>query len=170
MAPTFNTQTGEPCPCLSEKPTGALSFLLHMVGVLVLAGVGSLLVNSMLTPTPALPPTAPVTVSPSPTTAVPFSPTPDPWAPTPTPLVMLVIEITRTPVPTPTLTPPEATIQAAQATATAIAAPITCERTVVKPGESKTCFWAAVLPSPTVIPTLPPCETPIPLMRCEKKG
>lgn len=105
----------------------------------------------------------PTTIAPSP------SPTPDPFAPTPTPVILLVMDVTMTPTPSPTLTPHEATLRAGQATATAAAAPVTCERTTVTPGTPRVCFWEVVLPSPTALPTYPPCETPIPGMRCLKQ-
>ena len=175
-APTFNTDTGEGCPpCQNLSKTGwGVQSLLLLIGSCVLIGVGYLLVQLMPLPTSALPPTAPVSrssfASPFPSTAVPSTPTPDPFAPTATPDIQLVMEVTRTPIPTPTLSPYEATLQAGQATATAMAAPISCERTTVTPGERKTCFWEVVLPLPTPMPTYPPCETPVPAMRCMKEA
>lgn len=84
-------------------------------------------------------------------------------------MVMWVIAVTPTKEPTPTLTPYEATLRAGQATATALAAPVSCERTTVVPGETRVCYWMAVLPTPTAVPTLPPCQTPVPLQRCLKE-
>lgn len=175
-APTFNRDTGEQCQCLSQSKTGwGVQSLLLLIGLSVLAGTGYLLWSLTTPQSAALPPTAPVartsSARPSPATTTPEpTSTPDPFASTVTPAIQLVMEVTRTPVPTATLTPPEATLRAGQATATAMAMPITCERTTVTPGERKTCFWEVVLPSPTPMPTYPPCETPVPGMRCQKEG
>lgn len=175
MSATFCTQCGDVCPCQNHKRSGLLvPFLLVSLGLFVLFGMAYSLTQLMPTPTPALPPTAPAArtsfASPSPTTAVPSSPTPDPFAPTSTPAILLVMEVTQTPTPTPTLSPYEATLRAGQATATALAMPLTCERTTVTPGTPKPCYWMPVLPTPSPIPTLPPCETPVPAMRCLKMG
>lgn len=182
-APTFCTVCGNPSPCVSQKTAGWTRPLL-IGGLLVTAFLASLTIAFIWMPAPALLPTTPVaalgtaaspqtemvTTSPSRITAVPFSPTPDPFAPTSTPMVLWVIAVTPTKEPTPTLTPYEATLRAGQATATARAAPVTCERTTVTPGTPRVCFWEVVLPSPTALPTYPPCETPVPAMRCLKEG
>lgn len=176
MHETFCTTCGNPAPCLSQRPTGlTASSLLLAIGASCIATWVWLTLFSTLLPTPALPPTpsavafTPATPSiPLSTTAPSPSSTPDPFAPTPTPAILLVIEVTITPTPSPTLTPYEATLRAGQATATALAAPVSCERTTVTPGETRVCYWMAVLPTPTLIPTLPPCQTPVPLMRCLK--
>ena len=173
-APTFCTKCGEPAPCLSQKRIGwGVQSLLFLGGLSILFGMGYLLVQLMPPPLSALPPTAPAArtsfASPLPPTLTP-SPTADPFAPTSTPAILLVMEVTVTPTPSPTLTPYEATLRAGQATATAAAMPMTCERTTVTPGTPEVCYWRVPLPSPTVMPTLPPCVTPIPGMRCMKEG
>ena len=181
MHETFCTTCGNPAPCLSQSRGGwrtLTRYLLLLIGGVLCIGTWALAQAAFTTTlTPASPTTASVIAftpaSPSPTipsTAVPFSPTPDPFAPTSTPMVLWVIAVTPTKEPTPTLTPYEATLRAGQATATARAAPVTCERTTVTPGTPRVCFWEVVLPSPTALPTYPPCETPVPAMRCLKEG
>lgn len=159
------------CPNHSTKSSIPRA-LLTSIGTLLLVGMGFVMGGITPAQLPVSPTTTPAKslsyATPSPILSP--SPTPDPFAPTSTPVILLMMEVTRTPIPTATLTPPEATLQAGQATATARAAPITCERTTVTPGESKMCFWEVVLPSPTPLPTYPPCETPVPAMRCEKEG
>lgn len=175
-APTFNTTTGEGCPpCQNLSKTGwGVQFLLFLIGGFIAFGVGCLLAPLIVTQPSALPPTVPAArtsfASPSPTTAVPYTPTPDPFAPTATPTILLVMEVTQTPEPTATLSPYEATLQAGQATATALAMPRTCERTTVTPGTPEVCYWEPVLPTPSPMPTLPPCVTPVPAMRCLKES
>ena len=174
-APTFDTTTGEQCRCQNLSKTGwGVQSLLFLGGLSILCGMGYLLVQLMPLQPSALPPTAPAArtsfASPSPSTAVPYTATPDPFAPTATPAILLVMEVTQTPEPTATLTPYEATLRAGQATATALAMPLTCERTTVTPGTPKPCYWMPVLPTPSPIPTLVTCETPIPLARCLKES
>lgn len=174
-APTFDTTTGEQCRCQNLSKTGwGVQSLLFLGGLSILCGMGYLLTQLMPLQPSALPPTAPAArtsfASPFPTETPSPSPTPDPFAPTSTPVILLVIEVTPTKEPTPTLVPAEATLRAGQATATAAAMPITCERTTVTPGTPEVCFWMSVLPTPSPMPTLPPCETPVPAMRCLKEG
>lgn len=171
-ASTFNTDTGEPCKCVSQSKTGwGVQSLLLLIGLSVLAGVAYLLTQLMSPQNAALPPTAPVSkssfASPSPSTAVP-SPTAT-LNPLIEPTYMTVFVTTPTPSPTATMTPREARAEADKATKIAAAMPPACPEATVTPGTPVLCYWPTPRPSPQPTPNYQTCSTPVPAQYCLKK-
>lgn len=168
-APTFDTTTGEPCPCVSHQSSHrGVQFLLYLVTALIAGGMVLLLVP-LMTPSPVLPAPTPQSRSaaaiPSPTTAAP-SPSPNPLI---VPTYMTVFVTTPTPAPTATMTSYQEQATAIVMTQVADKVPKPCTETTVTPGTPRICYWATEVPTAVPTPEYRICATPLPSAYCLKE-